>query len=108
MVASRDLLVVGTGRKAVNVLRDADLRLPHDCVIGRGSILEAEVSPVTLSAMHTRQKRNQSAIESQYRRRFPGPQHLNPGGVSGPGYYAQAELAGRGAVAGLLYRKEEG
>lgn len=53
MVASRDLLVVGTGRKAVNVLRDAELRLPHDCVIGRGSILEAEVSPVTLSAMHT-------------------------------------------------------
>ena len=60
-------------------------------------ILEAEVSPVTLSAMHIRQKGNQSAIESQYRRRFSGPPHLNPGGWH--------QLAGRGAVAGLLYRK---
>ena len=83
MVASRDLLVVGTGRKAVNVLRDADLRLPHDVSAVEAVILEAEVSPVTLSEMRTRQKRDQGAIESQYRRRFSGPPHLNPGGYQG-------------------------
>lgn len=56
MVASRDLLVVGTGRKAVMSCEMPTCSCHMIVSSVEAVILEAEVSPVPLSEVRTRRK----------------------------------------------------